>query len=164
MDIATAIKILEKEVPDPSLGLPEDLFFYISRVTPMVNVDLLIKDEKGRVLLSWRDDVYAGKGWHLPGGIVRFRETLEERVQEVARLEIGRSVEFDPHPIAINQIINHQRRIRGHFISLLYKGSLPARFVPKNKGRARTDAGYLAWHEACPENLLALHEIYRKFL
>lgn len=76
MNIIDAIGILDKQAPNPSSGLPDELFFYISRVTPMVNVDLLIKDEDGRTLLSWRNDQYAGKGWHLPGGIVRFKETL----------------------------------------------------------------------------------------
>jgi len=164
MNILDAIAILNKQVPNPSAGLPNDLFFYISRVTPLVNVDLLIKDEFGRTLLSWRNDEYAGRGWHLPGGVVRFRETLETRVKKVAETEIGTSVDFDPNPIAINQIINDEREIRGHFISILYKCSLSSAFVPENKGISNTDAGYLMWHDSCPDNLLKFHEIYRKFL
>ena len=100
-----AIKFLDKQVLNPSAGLPDEVFFYISRMTPLVNVDLLIKDENGRTLLSWRDDLYAGKGWHVPGGIIRFKESLETRVKKVAETEIGTSVDFDPNPIAINQII-----------------------------------------------------------
>lgn len=163
MNIVDAIEILDKQVPNPSAGLPEELFFYISRVTPMVNVDLLIKDGLERTLLSWRNDQYAGKGWHLPGGIVRFRETLETRVKKVAETEIGTSVDFDSNPIAINQII-HNKKNRSHFISILYKCSLSATFVPENKGLSNTDPGYLLWHETCPDNLLKFHEIYREFL
>lgn len=163
MNIVDAIAILDQEVGNPSAGLPEELFFYISRVTPMVNVDLLIKDESGRTLLSWRNDQYAGQGWHLPGGVVRFRETLETRIKKVAETEIGTSVDFDANPIAINQII-HNKKNRSHFISILYKCSLFAAFVPENKGLCDTDAGYLMWHTGCPSNLLKLQEIYRKFL
>ena len=34
--------------PDPTAGLPEDLFLFISRITPLVNVDLLIQDDAHR--------------------------------------------------------------------------------------------------------------------
>lgn len=164
MNIADAIAFLDKDVLNPSAGLPDEVFFYISRVTPLVNVDLLIKDERGRTLLSWRNDQYAGKGWHLPGGIVRFKEKLETRVKKVAETEIGTSVDFNPNPIAINQIIHNQRKIRGHFISILYKCSLTADFVPENKGISNNDAGYLMWHADCPNDLLKFHDIYRKYL
>jgi len=89
MNIHEAIKYLEKEIPDPSKGLAEELFSFFSKIVPMVNVDLLIKDEKGRTLLSWRDDPIHGKGWHIPGGIIRFKETLENRILKVAETEIG---------------------------------------------------------------------------
>lgn len=158
-----AIATLIEAVPNPSLGLPDNVFYYISRTTPMVNVDLLIKDESERTLLSWRNDSYAGKGWHIPGGIVRFKETLEKRVEKVAESEVGTAVRFDPMPIALNQIF-HERDIRGHFISLLYKCFLPGTYEPRNEGISAGDAGYLKWHDRCPEDLLDLHEIYREYI
>ncbi|TSC96021.1 MAG: hypothetical protein Athens101410_174 [Parcubacteria group bacterium Athens1014_10] len=164
MNIAEAIKVLKKKVSNPSLGLPDDLFYYVTTITPMINVDLLIKDEKGRTLLSWRNDQYAGKGWHLPGGIIRFKETMETRIQKVAETEIGVKVDYDPNPLAINEIINNEREIRGHFISVLYRCSLSSDFVPKNKGISKTEPGYLMWHDQCPDNLLKWHDIYRKYI
>ena len=148
MNIKDAIEILDQQVANPSAGLPDELFFYISRVTPMVNVDLLIKDELGRTLLSWRDDQYSGKGWHLPGGIVRFKESLETRVKKVAETEIGALVDFDSNPIAINQIIHNKSKNRGHFISILYKCSLSTAYLPENKGLSKTDAGFRLKEEA----------------
>jgi len=164
MNISEAVEVLVKEVPNPSAGLPDEVFYYISRTTPLVNVDLLIKDEKGRTLLSWRDDQYAGKGWHIPGGIVRFKERLETRVEKVAETEIGTSVAFDPAPIALNQIIIPDRQLRGHFISILYRCFLSGRFVPQNQGLAIGDRGYLMWHDCCPDDLLGFHEIYREYI
>jgi colanic acid biosynthesis protein WcaH len=164
-NIADAIKRLKQEVPNPTKGLPDDLFYYISSATPIINVDLLLKDENGRTLLSWRDEPHSGKGWHIPGGIIRFKETIEERINEVAKIEIGTPVKlFKSEPIAINEIFNRKQEIRSHFISLLYSCSLPGDFVPKNKGLSKFDAGYLMWHKTCPDDLLKLHEIYRKFL
>lgn len=109
MNVREAVRFLEKQLPDPRLGLPQELFFFVSRVTPLINIDLLIKDENGRVLLSWRDDPSAGVGWHLPGGIIRFKENLEIRIRKVCKEEIGTLLKFDPVPIAINQIICKNR-------------------------------------------------------
>lgn len=163
MNINEAIDFLDKQIIDPKKGLPEEVFLFISRLTPMVNVDLLIKDDNGRTLLSWRDDQYAGKGWHLPGSIIRFKETLETRLLKVAEKEIGTVVEFDPVPVAFNQVIcDHDTR--GHFISILYKCFLSSEFIPVNKGLSKNDKGYLMWHDSCPEKLVNVHEMYRKFI
>lgn len=164
MNIADAIAVLTEQVPNPSEGLPDELFYYVSRITPLVNVDLLIKDENGRTLLSWRDDQYCGKGWHVPGGIVRFKETLETRVKKVAETEIGVNISFDTIPVAVNQFIYPDRDIRSHFISILYKCFLSGAFVPQNKGLSHGDRGYLMWHDSCPVNLIEVHKIYRKYI
>lgn len=164
MNVSDAIAVLIKHVQDPSAGLPDEVFFYISRTTPLVNVDLLIKDENGRTLLSWRNDQYSGIGWHVPGGIVRFKETLETRVKKVAETEIGVDIAFDPIPIAVNQCIHHECDIRSHFISFLYKCFLPRTFIPENKRLSQEDPGYLMWHDLCPDSLLKFHEMYRKYI
>jgi len=164
LNIEASIATLVEAVPDPSLGLPDSVFYYISRTTPLVNVDLLVKDESGRTLLSWRNDSYAGTGWHIPGGIVRFKETLETRVEKVAESEIGTAVQFDRTPIALHQIIHPELEIRGHFISLLYKCFLPGTFKPQNTGLSPEDAGYIEWHDRCPANLLDLQKMYRKYI
>lgn len=163
MDTNEAIKFLDKHIPNPSLGLPKEVFLFISRLTPMVNVDLLIKDEKGRILLSWRDDTFHEPGWHVPGGVVRFKEKLEKRIQKVAKTEIGTVVKFDPIPLAVNQIICDYNT-RGHFISLLYKCFLSSKFIPKNKGLKKSDNGYLMWHDFSPIKLIKVHEMYRNYM
>jgi colanic acid biosynthesis protein WcaH len=164
MNISDAISFLDKNVPNPSKGLPDEVFYYISKTTPLVNVDLLIKDENGRTLLAWRDDHLAGKGWHVPGGIIRFKETLETRIKKVAETEIGVNISFDKVPLVFNQIIHPERNVRGHFISILYKCFLSSEFVPTNEGLSDKDRGYLMWHNFCPDNLLKYHEIYRKYI
>lgn len=39
----------------PEQGLPEELFPFVSQITPLVNVDLLIRDPQCGVLLTWRE-------------------------------------------------------------------------------------------------------------
>ena len=163
MDTREAIAFLDKRVPNPGSGLPQDVFCFISRMTPMVNVDLLVKDESGRTLLAWRDDKFSGKGWHVPGGIVRYKERFETRARLVSEKEIGVVVEFDPSPMAINQI-HCPHKTRGHFISILYKCFLAKDFIPLNSGLSDKDQGFLMWHNSCPPNLIKVHEIYRKYI
>ena len=163
MKIKEAIKFLEDQIKNPSVGLPEEIFLFITRLTPMVNVDLLIKNEKGQTLLSWRNDKGYKQGWHIPGGIVRFKETLEKRIKKVAETEIGTTVKFDPDPIAVNQVIINYKN-RGNFISFLYKCFLPAKFISKNAGLVPKDNGYLKWHQTCPKNLIKVHKkIYKSY-
>lgn len=159
-----AIVTLCKEVPEPNKGLPDEVFYYISQTTPLINVDLLIKDETGRTLLAWRDDQYAGRGWHVPGGIIRFKETIEARIEAVALSEIGRAVIYEGSPVAITQMINPERDIRGHFISLLYKCALPSDYTPSNGDKKHLEPGFLKWHEKCPEDLIRYHQTYKKHI
>ena len=162
MNIHEAIAAIDMTVTDARKGLPEEVFLLASRLAPMVNVDLLVKDS-GRTLLSWRDDEFSGTGWHVPGGIVRYKETFEERIIKTAEIELGSKVTFEPVPIAVEQFFcGHISR--GHFISFLFRCKLPGLYLPENKDLKETDAGYLKWHAKCPENMINIHEAYRKYI
>jgi len=145
--------------------LPEDLFLLISRLMPMVNVDLLIKDSRNRTLLTWRDDEIYGAGWHLPGGVIRFRETAVDRVRKVAVSELGAEVNFEPTPLWVAEIIHPTRDTRGHAVALLYRCTLAGapREARQYRG-GRPAAGAWHWHEHCPPDLLPFHRIYKRFL
>jgi colanic acid biosynthesis protein WcaH len=152
-------------IGDPQQGLPQDVFRLISQLTPMVNVDLLVKNESGQTLLTWREDEFYGPGWHVPGGIVRFNETFSSRLQAVVKTELGCTVNFNSEPLALNEVMAAHRNVRGHFISLLYQCQLltpPAislkchEELPKN--------GYWRWHDSCPDNLIRVHEMYRTYI
>jgi colanic acid biosynthesis protein WcaH len=162
---ADSIKHLESLIQDPTLGLPDEIFKFITRITPMINVDLLIRNRRNQTLLTWRDDGHYLPSWHVPGGIVRFRETISNRIQCVAANELGARVRHAGQPIKISEIIDSSRRYRGHFISLLYECRLVG--TPDKDMEFRTGVplpGQWAWHDKCPKNLIPVHEIYRKFI
>lgn len=165
MKIKKTIDLLESLIKEPSKGLREDVFIFVSKITPIINVDLLIKDKNGRTLLTWRDDDFYPTGWHVPGGIVRYRETMADRIDAVAATELGTKVKFKKDPLAINEVIHPSRRARGHFISLLYECKLSGP-LDKNLGYKNgiPRAGEWAWHDKCPDNLISVHEMYRKFI
>ena len=162
MDIAEIVNKLKSSLDDPSQGLPEEVFLFVAGVTPMVNVDLLIRDEQRRTLLTWRDDGFYPPSWHIPGGIVRYRETRAARIAAVAEIELGTTVTFRPEPLAVNEVIRPEWAIRGHFISFLYEcrlSGLPCETMRCQNGSPRP--GDWAWHDKCPANLIAVQDIYR---
>ena len=164
MECNDLIRMLESFIPDPHQGLPGDVFLFLSRITPLINVDLLIKDEMNCTLLTWRDDGFSAPGWHVPGGIIRYKETAATRIKAVGRQELGAEVEFDSVPIAINEVIHPTRKIRGHFISLLFRCRLitpPDESRHYQTGDLRPD--FWMWHETYPLNMIPVHEMYRPF-
>ncbi|MCD8022702.1 MAG: NUDIX domain-containing protein, partial [Lachnospiraceae bacterium] len=108
--VANLYDAMQQEGINPCEGLPESLFILASGLIPLVNIDLFIVDSDHRLLLTWRDDPYHGKGWHIPGGCVRLQESLETRVQKTAVNELGVRIDFDRNPIVVREIINKQER------------------------------------------------------
>lgn len=161
-ELATLIDRLGAMLENGRGGLPEELFRLVSRLTPMVNVDLLIRDAAGRTLLTWRADEFYGPGWHVPGGIIRFKETATERIAAVARVELGATVAAEALPCRISELMNPRRDVRGHFISLLYRCTLmtPLDMSLKAEGEM-LENGMWRWFDRCPGNLLPVHAIYR---
>ena len=159
-----AFETLDAWVGEPFDGLPEEFFLFLSRFTPLINVDLLIQDDRRRTLLTWRQDDTYGAGWHVPGGIIRYKETAEDRIRATARRELGAEVTFDPQPIAIEQIVEPDRRERGHFISLVYRCRLlgpPEPGLRYEQGKPPSRDQW-AWHEDCPADLIAVQAYYRR--
>lgn len=112
---------IKKENIDPAEGLGDELFLVVASLTPIVNVDILIV-KVGNILRSWRDDEQCGAGWHLPGGCVRLKETLEQRLHVCAKSELGTDVLCDMKSVLITENIGPQRdRGRPHFISFIYR-------------------------------------------
>lgn len=156
----------ERAKINPNRGLPLELFEWISSMVPIPNVDLMVLNEKNEILLSWRDDEYYGRGWHLPGGCIRFKETAIERVQKTAKVELGSEViiENNQNPIAVKDMIMGKDSLepykRAHHIAILYKCKFPEGFVINNGVLKEEDAGFLKWFEKIPNDILKVHDIY----
>ena len=107
-----------------------------------------------KTLLTWRDDRYYGPGWHVPGGVIRFKEKMLDRVHKVAKKELQCQLSRVNGPIGFHEMFNHTRDVRGHFISFVYEVTLSeapaadkcASEVPMN--------GQWRWFETCPKDLI----------
>jgi ADP-ribose pyrophosphatase YjhB (NUDIX family) len=154
-EILKAIHLIEKMVITPGNGLPEELFLFISRLTPLVNVDLLIRNEQGKILLTWRDDPLFGQGWHVPGGCVRIGESFGDRISAVAATELGTRTLFMAKPLAIFETVDKTRPSRTHHVTLLFDCKLispPA--LSQAFVKTSPQVGAWAWHAVCPDDLL----------
>lgn len=149
-----------EQLADPSQGLPDPVFNFALRVTPMINVDLLVRNETGEHLLAWRVDRW-GSGWHIPGGIIRFNEPIARRIAAVAEGELSTRVRHPALPADIKQLFGR----RGHFISLLYVCELEKPIPPTlfhQQGEPQN--GQLGWIKGAPDNLYDIHKIYTDWL
>lgn len=152
-----------KKVGNPKRGLPTDVFKLVSCLTPLVNVDLLIYSQTRGVLLTWRDDELYGPGWHIPGGIIRFGEKIEERIRQVVKTELRlselRSVS------ELNRLVEMHTRheYRNHAISLLYLCTLlpvdEEQFHLFDQAKAYA-AGEPAWHTTRTKKLITEQSVY----
>lgn len=169
MTITEAISVLDKEcLPAPN-DIPEAILFFISRHTPLINIDLLIRDEcKQNVLLSWRNDVMFNIGWSIPGGIIRCKETLKDRIIKTAQNEINKNIKryinfnYIEIPIYIHEFINPNQQIRCHHISFIYECFVSNNIII-NENIKEGMSGYLKWFHSCPNDLIKIHEVYKKF-
>jgi colanic acid biosynthesis protein WcaH len=164
MTLEDHVAAIAAAVGDARRGLPEPVFRLLGRISPVVNVDLLIRNAQGETLLTWRqDDLYLG--WHLPGGVVRFQEPLTHRVAEVARIELGAAVSTSADPLAVHEIIESGRPARGHFVSFLFACALAGDLDETRRCRGAAPAhGEWAWHAGCPPDLIETHSVYRRFI
>lgn len=148
---------------DARQGLPEELFLAISSLIPIANVDLFIRNDANQILLSWRDDPFYGKGWHIPGGCIRFKETMEDRIKKVAKSELNCEVQINEVPIAVRDVIiekdSCEPKIRAHNLAVMFECFIEHDIDNGNK--KENEAGYLKWFSKIPDNILKVHECYQ---
>ena len=151
------LQALLAKVSGRGAQLPWPLFRFVTEVAATPNIDLLVRDDSGRVLLAWREDPF-GAGWHVPGSIIRHREEIGHRIAACARDEFGCELQVAEGPVAIVQIFDD----RGHSVSLCHLATL--RGVPGRRvvgdGQAPA-AGDLRWFADAPEHLYPSHLVYR---
>lgn len=155
----------------PEEGLGTELFHFVSTLTPIINVDLLVYNDNGQFLLSRRNDPHSGIGWHIPGGCLRFKESLEDRIRLVALNELGiNDIHFKEEPKKVFQIIEKgqrpldNQRERAHFITLVYECYVDPSYKINNRNLAETDPGYMRWFDKLPEDLLSIQSCYKEIL
>jgi ADP-ribose pyrophosphatase YjhB (NUDIX family) len=163
--ILERIQDLEREIGDAK-ELPVEVFKFVSRHTPLLCVDLLIQNDRRQTLMTWRDDVYFGHGWHFPGGIVRYGESLVEHSKKVARDELQADIQVDPVPVGFMEYFHRTRQDRGHQIVFLFRCHIesPPNPITRYEPDTFPKPGQWMWHGKAPHDLLPVQRSYAQIL
>lgn len=86
------LKKLKREKLTPP-NMPFTLWRTIISIVPIPSVEVIITRSGKDFLLTYRKD-QDWDGWHIPGGFILPRESIENACQRVAQKELGMKVEF----------------------------------------------------------------------
>jgi hypothetical protein len=138
-ELGTLENILAKLAGFAGAELPPVLFRFVTEIVATSNVDLLVQDEKHRVLLAWREDAFG------------------HRINSCAKDEFGCALAVAARPVALIQIFDD----RGHSISMCYTAALQG--TPSlpliNEGDV-PEPGSLRWFDRPPLALYPSHLVY----
>ena len=69
--------------------LDKDEFAHVVRNTPLVSIDLIIRDPDQCVLVGFRTNEPAKGKWFVPGGVVRKYERLADAFARILKTEVA---------------------------------------------------------------------------
>ena len=75
------------------MHLDDKTFLQVIDATPLVSIDLLIRNHLGEVLLGKRSNRPAKGFWFVPGGRIRKNETLKQALTRISAGELGLTIE-----------------------------------------------------------------------
>lgn len=71
------------------MWLPDEIFKSVIQHTPLISIDLIIRNEQSEVLLGKRVNAPAKGYWFVPGGRVCKNETLDDAFVRLIKEELG---------------------------------------------------------------------------
>ena len=73
--------------------LPPDVLIEVIKYTPLVSIDLVVRDGDGRVLAGWRTNRPAQNCWFVPGGRICKDERIADAFRRISKNELGLTLE-----------------------------------------------------------------------
>ena len=110
------------------MWLPDEMFKSVIQHTPLISIDLIVRNEQGEVLLGKRVNAPAKGYWFVPGGRVRKNETLDDAFVRLVREELGIESEITRADAKFLGVFEHfyddcvfNDEISTHYIVLAYE-------------------------------------------
>ena len=75
--------------------LPAETFDLVVRHTPLVSIDLVVRDARRRLLVGRRVNRPAKDTWFVPGGRIEKDERLAAAFRRISRVELGVEIEIE---------------------------------------------------------------------
>lgn len=83
-EITTLVRLLGKL----RWPVPYPVFLAICKSIPIIAIDVAIMPNPKHILLTYRNDDFY-KGWHIPGSILRYHDSIEKAQKRVTSGELG---------------------------------------------------------------------------
>ncbi len=119
------------------------VFKALCKSVPMIAIDIAVMPDKDHVLLTYRDDEFF-RGWHIPGSILLYKETIDHAIQRVIKSELKIKV---TKPKFLNYFSYGANREHG--VALL--------FIAEPKGYLSVKDGKVFPLSKVPKELLKVH-------
>jgi ADP-ribose pyrophosphatase YjhB (NUDIX family) len=151
---------------NPKEGIGDELLDFVLKLVPYIGIELFIINDYDELLLSYRNDNNY-KGWHFIGGMLRWRESWEERLRKTVLDEIGVDLEFEESPFFIKENYDKELDPRGHSVNLLFRSNISPENANKLKlwnKESEPMHGELNWFSREPENIIKMHRNYFKLI
>lgn len=109
----------------------QDEFLNVIDKAPLVSIDIILKDETGRVLLGYRNNRPAQGFWFVPGGRIRKNETLEQAMSRISLTELGFEISIADTQLigAFDHIYDDNFKgtsgVTTHYVALGHEFNLP---------------------------------------
>lgn len=116
--------------------LSPNVLIEVIKYTPLVSIDLIVRDPQGRVLVGWRTNRPAQYCWFVPGGRICKDERMAAAFQRITENELGAS--FELNQARFLGVYEHlyddnfagQEGFGTHYIVLAYELQLDAPLPP----------------------------------
>ena len=109
----------------------EDFLNVIER-TPLVSIDIILKNQLGEILLGRRTNRPAKDFWFVPGGRIRKNETLHAAMSRISSVELGVELQIDNSKLigAYDHIYTDnflgKSGVSTHYVALGYEVNFPS--------------------------------------
>ena len=138
--------------------MTDEQFLSIVDATPLVSIDLIIRNDNGEVLLGRRLNRPARDCWFVPGGRIRKNERVAEALNRISQRELG-TVVIGARLLGVFDHFYEDNflgapAINTHYVSLGFEANLPPGVLPV----ADDQHGELRWWRG--EDLLQDPEVH----
>lgn len=117
---------MKSKIPPPK-ELDPDEFKYVIDKTPLVSIDLVIKNSRNEILLGLRTEEPAKDTWFVPGGRFLKYESVESKFKKIALDELDKEITIDqsrflgPHTHIYPTNRFNEPNIDTHYVALGYE-------------------------------------------
>ncbi|ARP87420.1 GDP-mannose mannosyl hydrolase [Bordetella genomosp. 9] len=147
----------------PSAGrLSPERFRQAVDMLPLVSIDLLVRDPRGRYLLGLRGNPPAQRHWFVPGGRIRKGEALADALRRLSREELG--VALPPSQWRFQGVYEHfydvnfagEPGMATHYVVLAYETRLGQESLPASLPATQ----HLGYRWDTPEEAAAAADVH----